>query len=184
MECGAMKFIIKGRPLNVSMQEFRAICHATVSILEFHNIHPPKQEILVRFTSKDLGMTEKGGKCIGRANYEEFSMTLKNDLIYSTLLSATIHEIIHLYFHFNHSVTEKLTSTLTGKLRMDISQIGNILVQNIQRRAGYLAHLKISYLPKGEDGYDNIQYKAPYHLSKGVKFRRNLKKKDECESIG
>ncbi len=85
--------------------------------------------------------------------------------------------MLHLYLRWDRG-TEKITSTLTGKLEPDIAAMANILVDGIQKRAAYFAHCKISYVPDGEDYYDQEQYHKEHPSSEGKRFRR--KKSNDC----
>jgi hypothetical protein len=80
--------------------------------------------------------------------------------------------MIHIFIDFKDSECEKLTSTLTGKIKKDVVRIANILVKNTYQRAAFIAHTKIAYKPKGKDHYDNSQYHQRHQISHGKKYRK------------
>lgn len=92
---------------------------------------------------------------------------------FSCFATTAVHEMIHIYMPFAKTENEKLTSTLTARLKPDIIKMANILVENTYKRAAYIAHTKIAYKPKGKDHYDDEQYHKRHDPSKGSKYRRN-----------
>lgn len=178
-----MKLIFKGNIDGISKEEIRAVFYATDSILRYHNVTPYTTPITVRFTDKDMGKTKTGSKAIGRCFVKKGLIEINRKshgkfLSYSKFMTIAIHEMIHIYFRFPDGEKEKLTSTLTAKLKNDVSKLANILVENTYQRAGYIAHTKIAYKPKGDDFYDRKQYHKNHAESKGKKYRR---KKPLCQ---
>lgn len=166
-----MQFDIRGNLDGISKEELRAIFHACDVVLQYHNVRPSKSIIVVKITKKDLGYTKTHVKAIGRAHIDECIIEIaKQKHEFSELVTIGLHEMIHIYFDFPN-YEEKLTSTLTAKLKPDVVRMANILVENTYQRAGYIAHTKISYKPKGKDFYDDKQYHKDHEQSKGAKYR-------------
>jgi hypothetical protein len=167
-----MKFEIKGNIEGISKEEIRAVFHACDVILQYHNVRPLCDIITVKLTNEDLGLTKTGDKVVGNANIKECIIKIINEKrTFSSFVTIALHEMIHLYFRFPDGIEEKLTSTLTSKLKSDVVRILNILVENTYKRAAFIAHTKISYLPEGTDFYDNDQYRKDHEESKGKKYR-------------
>ena len=167
-----MKFNIKGKIDGISKEEIRAILHACDVVLQYHNLHPQVDTIRVILTDEDLGYTKTGSKAVGQAFWKIGLIKISNkEKDFSNVVTISIHEMIHLYLRFPNDYKEKLTSTLTGKLKPDVVRIINILVENTYQRAAYIAHTKISYIPEGTDFYDKDQYHKNHEESKGKKFR-------------
>lgn len=164
---------ITGSPKNISREEVRAIFQACDSILRYHNLFPSKV-LRVQFTKRDLGFThaDPTRKAIARCYLKSGLIRVSNKVDeYSNLLTIGLHEMIHLYSGYPDGMSEKQTSTLTAKLKPDVARIANVLVENTYKRAGYVAHLKISYKPKGKDNYNDEQYHHNHESSKGIKYR-------------
>ena len=164
---GVKKFNIKGSIEGISKEEIRAVFHACDVILQYHNVRPLCDIITVKLTSEDLGLT-----VAGNANIKECIIKIINKKrTFSSFVTVALHEMNHLYFRFPDGIEEKLTSTLTGKLKPDVIRIANILVENTYKRAAFIAHTKISYKPKGDDFYDQNQYHKNHEESTGRKYR-------------
>lgn len=160
---------IKGKSLKVSTQEVRALLQATRTVMEYHNIEPRSREVLtVKFVHQldDLDAN-------GEANYLTNTVSLLTTSDFDELATVVVHEMVHMHFPFHHSEAEKLTSTLTARIKGDVIAIANMLVANSQRRAAYIAHTKITYKPASADYYDMDQYHSDHAPSAGVKYRRN-----------
>ena len=176
---GVKKFNIKGKIEGISKEEIRAIFHACDVILQYHNVTSKYNTITVLLTDEDLGKTEyvKDGfkvvsTVVGRACIREGIIKVSTEVnTFTKFTTVSLHEMIHFYFEFPDECEEKLTSTLTGKLKPDVIRIANILVENTYKRAAYIAHTKISYKPKGNDFYDNEQYHNNHEKSTGIKYR-------------
>jgi hypothetical protein len=163
-------FNIKGRAGHVSRQELRALLHATCTILSYHNIKllTPADTICVRL----VAMFEDNSA--GKAFLERNEICLLAGLPYSQMATVVIHELIHLHVSYEAS-EEKLTSTLTGKIKDDAIRLANVLAENTQKRAAYFAHTKISYKPAdGSDFYDQEQYHINHADSTAAKYRRSI----------
>lgn len=185
-----MEFIIKGKISGgISKTEVKSILHACDVIMQFHgkNVIDKSKSIRVLFVDDSLGSTKTGTESAACAYHKKMLIKVRyeDQCEYSELMTLLIHEMIHLYIRFNDDEKEKLTSTLTGKLKNDISQIANIICGGTFRRAAYIAHTKISYMPVGDDHYDSSQYHCDHESSVGVKYRRKkcdpviANKKDE-----
>lgn len=167
-----MQFDIRGSLEGISKEEIRAIFNACDVVLQYHNVKPSKSTIIVKITKRDLGLTKTGDEVAGNADFRTCVIQIrKKKREFSALVTIVLHEMIHLYFRFPNDSEEKLTSTLTSKLKMDVVRIANVLVENTYQRAGYIAHTKISYKPKGKDFYDDKQYHKDHEQSKGAKYR-------------
>jgi len=166
------KFIIKGKIIGISKEEIRAICNAIDVVFQYHNVHTVELPITIHFLKKDLGKTKTGSKAVARCSRANHLIKINQDKDFSDLSTILLHEFIHYYFDIPDDYEEKVTSTLTAKLKPDVIRIANILVENTYQRAGYIAHMKIAYIPKGEDYYDDNQYHENHDDSKGKKYRR------------
>lgn len=170
-----MKFIVKGqRPPGIRREEIRAILHATDVILSFHNKQPVQPRIIVMLANtRDLGKCKVGGHiCCGRADIPKCIITIAR-LDFEGTLTTLIHEMIHLYLRFPDDECEKLTSTLTAKIKNDVYNIARALTDQTYVVAAYIAHCKIAYRPKGDDFYDDDQHKPIGKEPK--KFRERTK---------
>jgi len=173
-----MKFNIKGKIEGISKEEIRAIFHACDVVLQYHNVTPRFNTITtirIILTDEDMGYTKTGLKVVGEAYIKAGIIKVSNkEKEFSDIVTISLHEMIHLYFEFPDGTKEKLTSTLTGKLKPDVVRITNILVENTYKRAAYIAHTKISYKPEGKDFYDQTQYHNNHEDSKGIKYRKSI----------
>jgi len=166
-------------PKNLSKEEVRSVFHATETVLRYHNLEPANETITVHFTTKDLGYCRKAKKkkAVGDAQYKTSYVNLqtpwleKKALPYNSFVTVAIHEMIHVFMDFDDCECEKLTSTLTKKLKPDIVRLANILVENTYKRAAYIAHTKIAYKPMSNDHYDDSQYKNNHEGTRGKKYR-------------
>lgn len=162
-----MKFEIKGNIEGISKEEIRAIFHACDVVLQYHNVRPLLYTITVKLTGRNLGEN-----IAGNADIKNCIIKIQNkNRTFSGFVRTALHEMIHLYFRFPDGIEEKLTSTLTARLKPDVVRIANILVENTYQRAAYIAHTKISYIPEGKDFYDNDQYHKNHEESNGIKYR-------------
>lgn len=166
------------QPKNLSREEVRSVFNATEMLLRYHNLKPKNEVIKVYFTDRDLGFTKTGTKAIGIAIYNGSVIEINRPYIerrknpFNAFVTTAVHEMIHIFIRFDKSECEKLTSTLTGKLKPDVVRLANILVENTYKRAGYIAHTKIAYKPKGDDHYDDSQYHKRHEPSNGIKYRK------------
>ena len=151
--------IIKGKPVNLSKEELRAMAVATCTVLEFHNRTTKRNlnQITIRVSKRDRIDTNKltGRSTVGRAWCDRRMFTVVSRLDFQETLTTVIHEIIHLYFPHGG---EKATSTLTSRLKPTVVKIYEQLVDGVYVRAGYIAHMKISYRAKGKDYYNSEQW--------------------------
>ena len=186
-----MNFIVKGKHDKISKEEIRAMFQATSCILEFHKQVPiayrryrngdnglPEylkydNSILVKIISdKDyFGKTKTGSKSIGHVFRYKGFIEIASWKSFNTTFAMCIHEVIHLYFDFPNDMCEKLTSTLTAKLKPTIAKVYEVLIDGVYQRAAFIAHTKIAYRPKGDDYYDNDQYKE-LDIKTVKKYRR------------
>jgi len=161
------KFKITGKAMYVSKEEVRAMLHAIDVVLCYHNAGDQTLPIMVKIRH-DLKLSGKkvDGLCCGRNVY------LDADLKSPSMLTTIIHEMIHVYFYWENGL-EKITSTLTARMKADVARIANVLVENTYRRAGYIAHTKISYRLKGrrKDYYDSEEEHLNHEDSNGKKYR-------------
>lgn len=186
-----MNFIVKGKHDKISKEEIRAMFQATSCILEFHKQipiayqkyknsmmdmpeHLKDNSVLVKIISdrEYFGKTKTGSNSIGHAfSYKGF-IEMASWKSFNSTFTLCIHEVIHLYFDFPDEMCEKLTSTLTAKLKSAIAKVYEVLVDGVYQRAAFIAHTKIAYKPKGDDYYDNGQYRQ-LDIKTVKKYRRN-----------
>jgi len=140
----------------------------------------PATTVTLTLTDEDLGVCEKSesgkAKAVGTAWWKEARMKVKKNLKYDSMFTVIIHEMIHLYFWFHSHKTEVCTSTLTARLKPYIADMMNILVEDTYKRAGYIAHCKLSYAKdahRNGDHYNKDQYHKDFEKSKGKKFRKD-----------
>lgn len=104
-------------------------------------------------------------------------------------LRALLHATQTIFAYHNRTpifpITE-ITVTLTPKMpqefegyggiayaEADCIRLANVLAENTQQRAGYIAHTKIAYRPKdGVDFYDDNQFHRDHPGSTAAKYRR------------
>ena len=161
---------IVGKPKNISTEELRAMCVASASIMEFHNhrLHENKD----RFTVKVVDRDDVNGKsAIGDADRPNHVIRVVSRLDHDDMFTVVVHEVIHLYKEMGYGCTEKCTSTLNSKLKSDIAKIYDVLIDGVYKRAGYIAHTKIAYKPKGKDHYDSGEHEVVPLSQTGTKYR-------------
>lgn len=153
-------FHITGKPTKVSKEEVRTILHATKTVLEFHNLTPAMKNIRVYF--KPTGHKElktPTGVCYGNTLYSDSKIWLEDSMQFNQMFTTIIHEMVHVYHPRcgldEHS--EHQTSTLTARLKPTIAKIYTELSNGIYKRAGYIAHVKMSYIPKKRDTYNTSE---------------------------
>lgn len=174
------KFDIQGRPKrgpsvkNISVTEVKALLHASDVILSYHGYSPVLSVITIKFIKEFKGVTKTGEKIAGDASYSESFIRIEQGLNWQSMAITIIHEMIHCYIDFPYHETEANTSNLTNKLKKDILDVYNILVDGTFRRAGYFAHTKISYPPKeGEPDFYAEQWDGIYTIeNKGKRFQK------------
>jgi len=153
--------------------------HATASILELHKKKPKMpmgkdNEILVKVTKnkKLLGKTKNGKQAVGKASRKYPIIHIASWQDFNGTFTTAIHETIHIFNDFPPDKVEKLTSTLTAKLKLSITNLYNNMIECFYQRAAFFAHTKISYEPKGKDFYDPSQW-IPIECSDyGRKYRK------------
>jgi len=178
-----VKFIIKGKHNKLSREEIRALFHATATILEYHNKHLESKTVEVNIIPKEGfkgRKTKTGTNVVGTAKLHRDPplILMSNHQNFSNAATVIIHEMIHLYFweEFGDEIEEKLTSTLTAKIKQDVIDMANVIVTNTYQRAAFIAHTKMSYRPDDEDFYDENQYHENHDDSHGEKYRKNKKR--------
>jgi Zn-dependent peptidase ImmA (M78 family) len=165
---------ITGKPTKLSTEEVRTIIHATKSVLEFHNLTPARKTVhvyIVPLNHKELGNN------MGATFYPKSQIWLNNNLKFDEMLTTVIHEMIHTY-HPRCGLddeAEHQTSTLTARLKPTIAKLYGILSDGIYQRAGYIAHVKMSYKPKECDTY-NTNEDIPIKVKNKAKKYRNKRK--------
>jgi hypothetical protein len=150
------------------MQELRSLLQATSALLAYHNQQPINKSGVIEVVL--TGSLPEG--IAGQATVELNQIELKRDLEFSHMATVVIHELIHLYFDFKENEEEKLTSTLTSKIKADVIRMANVLSENTQQRAAYIAHTKLAYRPGGSDFYDKSQFHDNHSDSAGSKYRK------------
>jgi len=163
--------LLAGKSEHVSREQIRAFLTASYAVLGFHNLFP-RGTVKVRLI-KDCGLTRLNGTPAGgvyhhKNNQIDLKSTIKCP---DNLLTVCLHEAIHSVILFPEHTLEKCTSTLTSKLKLDVSAIAQMLLDNTYRRAAYIAHTKLSYVTKKGDHYDDRQFKKTgvrpkYHKKK------------------
>lgn len=151
--------------------------NATAVVLEYHNQSAYNNELPVEIElvhSRNLpGKTKTGGKVAGRAWRKKRHFKVCDHYDFDEMFTHIIHELIHIYMPMPDTNVEKCTSTLTSRLKNDIADIYDTLIEGTYQRAAYIAHTKISYEPKDDDYYDPEQYeRIPAMSEYGEKYRR------------
>lgn len=166
--------VVTGRHQTLSREEIRAMAQATLAVLEFHNLTPRTPVVKVRIVHDIEVLDSDPGdpdRIVGRANRDEGSFRVVDDMTFQDTLTVVIHEIIHLCLSLKKS-REKVVSTLTGRIKPDVAKVADVLVAGTYRRAGYFAHIKISYPTDGPDYYDHgSQYRKVQTEQAGKKYR-------------
>ena len=175
-----MRIEIEGKHNTLSRQEIRALFHASMTVLEYHNQFPARSVdiLFVKILPKSFGKNDiTGGKNAGtaRTDTDAAFIKMKGNGDFSSAATLILHEVIHIWTDFEHHNHEKLTSTLTARLKADVVRLANILVENTQQRAAYIAHTKLSYrtADEADDRYDPEQYHEEHEDSRGKKYRRD-----------
>ena len=172
-------FKIVGTPVKISKEELRAMLSAISIVLEFHNktLIDDLGTIKVKLKSRDkFGKAHKSknkSKAWGTAWWKRREIHLIEDADFDQMMTLAIHEVIHLYIRLDDSHIEKGTDLLTNRLKPTVARIYEALIDNVYQRAGYIAHLKISYFPEGsKDEYDKSSWdKAEVDNEMGRKLR-------------
>ena len=161
---------LKGcKALHVSREQIRAHLCASIVVLAYHN-RTPKLPLVVtlKMRMKDAGLYHGNSR-----------ISLHATLNGEDMLTTIIHEVIHACIDFPKG-TEKCTSTLCGKIKEDVYQLSEILLQNTYQRAAYIAHTKIAYVPKADDFYDDDQWD---HVGVKPKYKRRSKRNTRSERL-
>lgn len=161
---------IIGKPTKISKEEFRALAHACQTILEYHKLKTPRLCAIQIVAQTVLDADHKDKSAAGDYDHLEGLIRVTEGYDWSAMATILLHEMIHAYI-FNTTGYEKVTSTLTARLKPDVIALANILVANTYKRAAYIAHTKISYRPKKKDFYDDDQYHRDHGSSEGKKYR-------------
>jgi len=157
-----MDIKITGKSKNVSKAQVRSFVCACYCVFMFHKMFP-KPGLKIVFKKGPL-MGDPA--CGGYYNTHENYMVVNDNLTIESTLSVITHEFIHSVKLFPIHTLEKCTSTLTGRIKEDISKIAQILVDGTYKRAAYLAHTSISYVAKGGDHYDFESQEKPVGIRK------------------
>ena len=190
-----VKFNITGKAKKARKEEIRAMLNATATVLEFHNkqlMHPGRPISVVFVDKKYLsGKTKTGSNVVGSARCKEQRIKIVSWMSFEQTFTALVHEMIHLYIRLDDDCIEKCTSTLTNRLKPDIAEIYDVLIDGVYERAAYLAHTKIAYIPDGFDYYDDDQYekvglsrfksKQQKEEDQKAQYRKMLERKREFE---
>ena len=173
-------FKIIGTPTKISKEELRAMLSAISIVLEFHNktLGDNMGVIKVKLKSRDkFGIARKSKKksrAWGTAWWMKREIHLIDDADFDQMMTLAIHEVIHLYIRLDDSHIEKGTDILTNRLKPTVARIYEVLIDNVYQRAGYIAHLKISYFPEGyKDEYDKSSWeKVNVNTERGQQLRK------------
>lgn len=161
---------IIGKPTVISKEEFRALAHACQTILEYHNCWGARLYKIKLVDKEELAKDHGKDKAAGDYDHCKGIIRVRHDYGWSAMASILLHEYIHAYL-FPTTGNEKVTSTLTARLKPDVVALANILAKNTYRRAAYIAHTKIAYRPKKKDFYDDDQFHDDHASSEGKKYR-------------
>jgi|GEM_PF-2817131 len=160
-----MRFKIRGTAMDCSREYIRAWLHASACVLAYHGKILPG-EIKVRIAYMPGGDH-------GEWDAPKRTIWLHRRLDAEDMATTILHEVIHATCgSFGADTDEKCTSTLTARLRPDVKVLAQTLVDGTYKRAGYLAHTKLSYITD-EDHYDSAE-DDPI----GVKDRYGKRKKE------
>ena len=173
-------FKIIGKPTKISKEELRAMLSAISIVLEFHNktLYEDMGTIKVKLKPRTkFGTAEKSkkkSKAWGTAWWQRREIHLIEDANFDQMMTLAIHEVIHLYVRLDDSHIEKGTDILTNRLKPTVARIYEVLIDNVYQRAGYIAHLKISYFPEGhKDEYDKSSWeKVEVDTERGQQLRK------------
>lgn len=174
-----VNFKVFGQHESISKEELRCMFHATAAIMELHNKKPKmplgdNNQIFVLVTNdkRKLGKTKDGKQAVGKAFTKEPRIHIASWLNFNDTFTTAIHETIHIFNKFPKGKIEKLTSTLTAKLKPSITNLYNAMIEGIYQRAAYFAHTQITYGPLGKDFYDSAQWITTECSDKGKKYRK------------
>jgi hypothetical protein len=181
-----MKFIITGNHQVLSREEIRSMFMASATVLEYHNkntaddINSITIKILPESKMRPLSVGKNRGEKSGGTAWRNNRLIHLNDVgDFDNVLTKVLHEMIHIYIEES---PEKTTCILTNRLKPWVVGIYEVLINGVYQRAGYIAHAKISYKPKGADEYENCQWdKTGITNNIGEKYRN--KKKANSTSV-
>lgn len=156
---------VKGKMDNISKEELRAMVGATSTVLEYHNKKlflgntitvkvVPIEKMPIAHKSKNKS------KAWGTAQRKKCLIKIVPFIDFQQAFTIIIHEVIHLYIKIADDHIEKATDLLTNRLKETIFNIYENLIKGVYQRAGYLAHVNISYKTEsGVDAYDKSSWK-------------------------
>lgn len=156
-----MRFKLTGKsPRKCSREFVRAWLHASACVLAYHGkILPRRIDVrLVDHIEDDVS---------GRWNARERRILIQRTMTREGTATTILHEVIHAACgNFGNDTDEKCCSTLTAKLKPEVQQLAQPLIDGTYRRAAYIAHTKLSYVVE-DDYYDDDQWgrvgtKDPY----------------------
>lgn len=158
-----IRYLKLGDAEHVSPEFIRAWCWATQTVLGFHNMNHSRFGQSVRVSALEPGVSglmtpyPNGRNTAITVPLIELSLHLNPEDMATTI----VHEFIHaMCGDFGEGTDEKCTSTLTAKLKPEIQLLAKPLLDGTYRRAGIIAHTKMSYRNKSirrVDYYDDAQ---------------------------
>lgn len=150
-----MTFIIKGTSKPCSKEFVRAWLHASQCVLAYHGKLLP-ETITVHLARHPLDDDEDTlGMWLPSVREIHLVRALKPEPMATTIL----HEVIHAACgDFGEDTDEKCCSTLTARLKPEVGQLAQLLIDGTYRRAAYFAHTKQSYVADDGDHYDPKQW--------------------------
>lgn len=157
------RIVIKGTMEGIKTEELRAMVMASMTVCEFHNktLMGGNDVTVTIVTKKELNK-DHDGNAIGDSNRAKRAIRIvdftENP---NVIFTNVIHEVLHLYFDLPWDRTEYATCKLVNRLAPTIVEIYESLAEGVYQRAGYIAHAKISYVPEGDDDYDDCQWDVP-----------------------
>lgn len=154
---------LKGKPLKVSREQVRAFLHASLTVLGYHNL-TPRWPLKVSIVKRINVICIDGNSAVGL--HCQGVIKLLSSLDAEVMLMTCLHECIHACASFPDGTEEKCVSTLTARLKPDVSRIAAVLLEGTYKRAAFIAHTKISYQATDGDFYDEAQ-----HTPVGVKTK-------------
>jgi hypothetical protein len=192
-------FDIKGKPTRVSREYVRAWLHASLSVLEYHNLHLGGP-VTVRFVPQSkLGKLHvKGREDEPAAGYWQAStrtIAIKRDSSREGMATHILHELVHACagdfdMHEGDDTDEHCCSTLTAKLKPTVAKLADILLDGTYQRAAFVAHTKMAYRVQ-EDRYNSAQHERvgvrdkygpkPTHPQPPGKFLRRIRELRKLE---
>jgi hypothetical protein len=173
--------IVKGKHKTLAKEEIRAIIQASATVLEFHNksLYGGRNTITVELKHKSrMGKNHMtGGRNGGIAWWKQKLIWISNDMNFDKTLTVGLHEVIHLYYRIDEDHGEWATDTLTNRLKPWVIKIYENLIDGVYKRAGFMAHVKISYYPEGMDEYNDESWQVlPVNNVSGKKLRKKKNK--------